>query len=560
MKKILSVALCLMMLCSMVSVTAFASNDVKTTIKLFGTSDNPKDLVNILLTDKNDTKIIKYVDQVKPDNNGKWEFNFQIDGTLADYNILFRQNNTLSSQIGPEFIAGATQRLKVSVVATVAARLVTANYNIANENSVDTTLKIIIAAYDKDGRLTDVYAPEVGVSSTVEEIADQIEYEIADDAEYAKVFCWSEMEPFSKPAVVQVASDYVKNRNSLGNVFTKLENGENVTIVYLGGSITQGANASNYAISWRGLTTTWFKEQYPDANITAVNAGIGGTGSFWGAIRTKSDVLSHNPDLVFVMSPVNDSYEGMTEANTQRQMENIIRQIRNYNPETDIIMGYDTDKTKSGLVAEKNGYEGPVTELYNMVVWQEEVAREYGISSVDMGRFMADVVRSGQFEWNEVVNAGDNVHPLDAGHALYAQAAIDLLEEGRETASKEIVTYTYPQYARFGTDMNPVVLKGADNYASGDAILVNGSGNYSKNYELEPGKSMSFEITGRKIGMYATGTLACSVDGKTASDIPSLSGGVYRNNTDFGSGTHSVTLTNNGSTTVTVKAVFSWND
>ena len=564
MKKVLSVALIFMLLCTMMTVTAFASDDITSTVKLSGTSKNPKDPVNIILTDKNDAKIIKYINQIKPDDDGKWALNFPIKGTLADYNILFRQNNTVSSQIGPEFIASATQGLKISVVATVAARLVTADYNIENNNSIDASLNIIIAAYDKDGNLTGAYSPDIDVLSTVDEIADKIEYEIPDNSEYAKVFCWYDMQPLTKPDVVQVAGEYIKNRNSLGNVFTKLENGEDVTIVHLGGSVTYGANASyqnDYATSWRGLTRAWFNEQYPDANITFVNAGIGGTGSFWGAIRTERDVLVHNPDLVFVMSPINDVYEGVSQANTQRQMENIIRQIRDNDPTTDIIIGYDTDKTRAGLIPERNGYEGLVTELYDMVVWQEIVAREYGISSMDMGRYMADVVRSGQAAWDEVVNAGDNVHPLDAGHALYAQVATELLQEGKDNAPNDVVTYTYPKYAKYGTDMNPVVLKAVDGYALGDAVLVNSSDrNYAKNYELAPGKTMSFTISGSKIGMYATGTLACSVDGKAASDMRTLSGGVYRNNTDHGSGTHNVTLTNNGSETVTVKAVFTWND
>ncbi len=563
MKKFLPIVLIFVMLFTMISVTAFASEDIKSTVKLTGISVNPKDPVNIIITDKTNPENIKYINQVEPDYNGKWAFNFQIDGTLADYNILFRQNNTLSSEISPEFIESSTHGLKVSVSATVAARLITADYNIANNNSIDTTLMLVIAAYDKDGNLADIYVPNVDVSSTVEEIADKIEYEISGDAEYAKVFCWYDMVPLSNPEVVQFAGDYIKNRNSLGNVFTKLNNNEDVTIVYLGGSVTLGANANyqnDYATSWRGLTRKWFKEQYPDADITFVNAGIGGTGSFWGAIRTESDVLTHNPDLVFVMTPINDVYESMTKANTQRQMENIIRQIREHNPQTDIIMGYDTDKARAGLLSGRNGYEGLITELYDMVVWQEEVARKYNISTMDMGRYMADVVRSGKAVWEDVVNAGDNVHPLDAGHALYAEIATELLQEGKNNALNMIVSYAYPKSAVFGTAMNPVVLKATDGYATGDAVLVNGSGNYPKNYELAPGKSMSFEITGSKFGMYATGTLACSIDGKAASNIPVLSGGVYRNNTNLGSGAHRVTLTNNGEATVTVRAVFTWND
>ena len=91
MKKFLPIVLIFVMLFTMISVTAFASDDIKSTVKLTGISVNPKDLVNIIITDKTNPENIKYINQVEPDYNGKWTFNFQIDGTLADYNILFRR-------------------------------------------------------------------------------------------------------------------------------------------------------------------------------------------------------------------------------------------------------------------------------------------------------------------------------------------------------------------------------------------------------------------------------------------------------------------------------------
>ena len=89
---------------------------------------------------------------------------------------------------------------------------------------------------------------------------------------------------------------------------------------------------------WRNLTTAWLKEQYPNAQITEVAASIGGTGSDLGAFRLANDVLTKNPDLVFVEFAVNDGDK--QPKNIWRQMEGIVRQIWKKNATTDIVFCY----------------------------------------------------------------------------------------------------------------------------------------------------------------------------------------------------------------------------
>ena len=98
------------------------------------------------------------------------------------------------------------------------------------------------------------------------------------------------------------------NRVRLSNVIKKLQAGEDVTVVYLGGSITQGTSAGN-DLCYARLTNNWLEEKFPDANITYVNAGIGATGSYIGVHRADKDVLSHDPDLIFIDFSVNDTTE-----------------------------------------------------------------------------------------------------------------------------------------------------------------------------------------------------------------------------------------------------------
>ena len=76
--------------------------------------------------------------------------------------------------------------------------------------------------------------------------------------------------------------------------------GEPLTIAYIGGSITEGANASDSEHCYAYLTYLWFKETFPDSDITYINAGISDTDSWLGAHRLYEDVTSHNPDIVII--------------------------------------------------------------------------------------------------------------------------------------------------------------------------------------------------------------------------------------------------------------------
>ena len=105
----------------------------------------------------------------------------------------------------------------------------------------------------------------------------------------------------------------------LSKVYKKLEEGGDVTVCFLGGSITQGSLSSTPETCYAYRTYDWIRGRFPKAKVKYVNAGIGGTTSVFGAARAEKDVLSHNPDLVVVEFSVNDectdyfleSYEGL---------------------------------------------------------------------------------------------------------------------------------------------------------------------------------------------------------------------------------------------------------
>ena len=76
------------------------------------------------------------------------------------------------------------------------------------------------------------------------------------------------------PVYHAVKAEEVRARDGIGNVMKKIRSGEEVTVAYLGGSIT----AMN---GWRNKTTEWLRTTYPTASFKEIHAAIGGTGAIW---------------------------------------------------------------------------------------------------------------------------------------------------------------------------------------------------------------------------------------------------------------------------------------
>jgi lysophospholipase L1-like esterase len=209
-----------------------------------------------------------------------------------------------------------------------------------------------------------------------------------------------------------------------------MRDGKPTTIAYFGGSITAGAGASDSSkTSWRALTTTWFRRQYPQSQITEVDAAIGGTGSDFGAFRLQRDVLDKKPDLVFVEFAVNDT--GTPENTVNRAMEGIVRHIRTADPTTEICFVYTL--AQSMLPDFKQG------RLPRTIFLHDVIAAHYHISAVNVGAVAAEKINSGALTWAEF--SKDVCHPTDAGYALYTDTLTSFLAQQTLHISRPPVPY-----------------------------------------------------------------------------------------------------------------------
>lgn len=205
---------------------------------------------------------------------------------------------------------------------------------------------------------------------------------------------------------------------NLGPTWEKLQQDKHLVIGYFGGSITEGAGASDGSkTSWRALVTEWFRHEAPDARIEEINAAIGGTGSDFGAFRCKRDLLDKKPDLVFLEFAVNDSEQAAKRA---PYYEGIIRQILQSNPSAQIIAVYTVNKASDSY---------PRGETPPAVSSEQEIAGHYGLAGINVGKALSETIQSGKARWEDLTT--DSTHPSDAGHKLYASEVIAFLEAHR---------------------------------------------------------------------------------------------------------------------------------
>lgn len=90
------------------------------------------------------------------------------------------------------------------------------------------------------------------------------------------------------------------------NVMKKAEAGEEITVGFIGGSITEGISAGS-DMCYAKLTHNALCEMFPNTTVNYVNAGLSGTPSVLGVVRAERDLFGDKqPDIIFIEYAVND--------------------------------------------------------------------------------------------------------------------------------------------------------------------------------------------------------------------------------------------------------------
>ena len=296
-------------------------------------------------------------------------------------------------------------------------------------------------------------------------------------------------------------------RGGLPHFFAKLAAGKPVSIAYFGGSITE-------ANGWRPKTLAWFRQKYPKSTITEINAAIGGTGSDLGAFRCRYDVLSHKPDLIFIEFAVNDG--GTPPEAIWRQVDGIVRQAKLAIPDVDICFIYTfvtgfADDLSHGVCPRAASADDMLAEYYNL-------------PSINVALKIAQLHEAGKLifvpqkdeKGNDLpapdgvtIFSHDNVHPLDAGHEIYAS----IIEEALTQMASLPASPDAPLKPPFVRDawtaaklvpIEPAMLGGAwTKLTSTDPAFGRFTNRLPEIWQTsQPGATLTFRFKGTQVGLY----------------------------------------------------------
>lgn len=193
--------------------------------------------------------------------------------------------------------------------------------------------------------------------------------------------------------------------SKISKAIKKAKEGKNIKVAFLGGSITQGCNATTYENCYVNRTFLWFKENFNNINVEYINAGVGATGSVIGVHRVMKQVVSKDPDIIFIDFAVNDKntiYDKIA-------YESLIRRILSQNNSPAIVEVFMSNFDGSNVQAQ-----------------QIEIGKKYNLPMISFRDAVFSEIEKGNLKWEDV--ASDEVHPNDYGHFIISNLLIDFIK------------------------------------------------------------------------------------------------------------------------------------
>ena len=256
--------------------------------------------------------------------------------------------------------------------------------------------------------------------------------------------CLAQAEEIFTPAMLENSLLSVGNTERVQAAIAKARAGEPVTIVYLGGSITEGATAQPQATRcYAYLSAHAFADAYmPDPKqLHYVNAGISGTPSVLGITRLQQDVLRHDPDIVFVEFAVNDS----NQTPYRIVYESMVRKLLASESQPAVILIF---------TFLENGY--------SCQPHMQQVGKHYDLGMISVKDAIQPQINLGNITWRDY--SSDSSHPNTAAHAFIAGMISHYFAAAEATPA---TPWTMPEDAKYGKAWENLV-----NIGNGDARIT----------------------------------------------------------------------------------------
>ena len=263
----------------------------------------------------------------------------------------------------------------------------------------------------------------------------------------------------------------VGNTARIREKIAKAQRGENVTIGYIGGSITGGGSATSEANRYVNLSYEYFKQTFGQGNhVSFVNAGVAGTSSVVGNMRVEKDIFSHNCDIIFIEFAVND--QGGDRF--QKSYESLVKKC---------LMQENAPAVVLITLCQKS--------MGSNEDWMIKVGQNYDLPVIS-GK---GAIQAGNLDWDSKYGSGDTIHPGNGGHKLIADCIGYYYRQAlrSENASD---SYEIPNKTVFGDEYataHMVSFEQLDGFNAGSWTLKNGA------YVKSGGSPMKFSVNGKGI-------------------------------------------------------------
>ena len=312
----------------------------------------------------------------------------------------------------------------------------------------------------------------------------------------------SKWDNYKETASSQYIDFYKSSIKHFGNTYrldkklAAAESGESLTIAYLGGSITEG---KNYTTPF----SNYVKSTFAKGSFKEINAGLSGTSSVVGLVRSEQEIISKNADIIFLEFSVNDHEDIMYK----KCFESCIKKFLDMPNEPAVIV----------LITRAQGGFSSQSQMY-------PIGKNFDIPVISMDDALTKAFNSGFLKTSDYYQ--DEYHPHQKGGQLISDCLAYYFRQAMKSEHLS-TSYSIPTKAVYGMEyadcvnVNP---KNLDNFSAGSWTAGSGynnspSLNYS--YTLNGGNPMKFKTTGKgliivfKANSSGMGSINVTVNGKT---------------------------------------------
>ena len=257
----------------------------------------------------------------------------------------------------------------------------------------------------------------------------------------------------------------VGDMTRMADVFQKAQNGEDITVAYIGGSITEGYNAGTTEF-YAKTCTDLLQGYFPDITVTGVNAGISGTPSLLGNLRLERDVLSADPDIVFVEFAVNDGQE----ADYKNAYESLVRTLLTQEKDIAVVLLFTV--LDSGYTCQEH---------------MSKIGANYDLPMISVHDSVYEEIEAGRMTWQDYSN--DQSHPNAYGHKCITDFVDNYYQKVLPVVAENVFSAKYMNmHYMDSATMDGVELDGFEQYDT------HGSFHNGWMYRGTDGGSMKFTV------------------------------------------------------------------